>query len=46
MMMIFVLLFNGKLLRCVVSPQLDVRQSWIVESTLWVLDSRYCIVNL
>ena len=45
MMMIFLLVFNRKLLRCVVSPQVNARQSWIVDSTLWDLDSRYCILD-
>ena len=45
MMMIFVLVFNRKLVRCVVSPQVNARQSWIVVSTLWDLDSRYCILD-
>ena len=45
MMMIFVLVFNGKLLRCVVSPQVNARQSWILDSTLWNLDSRYWILD-
>ena len=45
MMVIFVLVFNQKLLRCVVSPQVNARQSWIVDSTLWDLDSRYLILD-
>ena len=45
MMMIFVLVFNRKLLRCVVSPQVNSRQSWILDSTLWDLDSRYWILD-
>ena len=45
MMMIFVLVFNRKLLRCVVSPQVNARQSWILDSTLWDLDSRYWILD-
>ena len=40
MMMVFVLVFNRKLLRCVVSPQVNAKQSWILDSTLWDLDSR------
>ena len=45
MMMIFVLVFIRKLVRCVVSPQVNARQSWIVVSTLWDLDSRYWILD-
>ena len=45
MMMIFVLVFNRKLLRCVVSPQVNSRQSWILDSTLWDLDSSYWILD-
>ena len=44
-MMIFVLVFNRKLLRCVVSLQVNARQSWILDSTLWDLDSRYWILD-
>ena len=45
MMMIFVLVFNRTLLRCVVSPQVNARQSWILDSALWNLDSRYWILD-
>ena len=45
MMITFVVLFNRKLLRCVVSLQVNARQSWIVDSTLWILDSRNWILN-
>ena len=45
MMMIFVLVFNRKLLRCVVSPQVNARQSWILDSTLWDLDFKYWILD-
>ena len=45
MMMIFVLVFNRKLLRCVVSPQVNARQSWILDSTLRDLDSRCWILD-
>ena len=45
MMMIFVLVFNQKLLRCVVSSQVNARQSWILDSTLWDLDSTYWILD-
>ena len=45
MMMIFVLVFNRKLLRCVVSPQVNTRHFWILDSTLWDLDSRYWILD-
>ena len=45
MMMIFVLVFIRKLVRCVVSPQVNARQSWIVDSTPWDLDSRYWILD-
>ena len=45
MMMIFVLVFNRKLLRCVVSPQVNARQSWILDSMQWNLDSRYWILD-
>ena len=44
-MMIFVQLFNRKLLGCVVSPQVNARQSWILDSTLWDLDYRYWILD-
>ena len=39
MMMIFFLVFNRKLLRYVVSPQVNAKQSWILDSTLRDLDS-------
>ena len=45
MMMIFVLVFNRKLVRCVVSHQVNARLSWIVDSTQWDLDSRYWILD-
>ena len=45
MMMIFVLVFNRKLLCCVVSPQVNARQSWILDSTLWDLDFRYWMLD-
>ena len=45
MMMICFLVFNRKLLRCVVSPQVNARQSCILDSTLWDLDSRYWILD-
>jgi len=45
MMMIFLLVFNRKLLRCVVSPQVNTTPSWNLDSTLWDLDSRYWILD-
>ena len=45
MMMIFVLVFYRKLLRCVVSPQVNTRHFWILDSMLWDLDSRYWILD-
>ena len=45
MMMIFVLAFNRKLLRCVVSPQVSARQYWILDSALWDLDSSYWMLD-
>ena len=45
MMMIFVLVFNRKLLCCVVSPQVNATQTWILDSTLWDLDFRYWMLD-
>ena len=45
MMMIFVLVFNRKLLCCVVSSQVNARQSWILDSTLWDVDFRYWMLD-
>ena len=45
MMMIFVIVFKWKLLRCVVSLQVNARQSWILDSTLWDLDFKYWILD-
>ena len=52
MMMIFLLVLNRKFLRCGVSPQVNAKQSWILDSgfwildsTLWDLDSRYWILD-
>ena len=45
MMMIVVLVFNRNLLGCVVSPQVNARQSWILDFTLWNLDSSYWILD-
>ena len=37
MMMIFLLVFNRKLLRCGVSSQVNAKQSWILDSGFWIL---------
>ena len=39
MMMIFLLVFNRKLLRCGVSPQVNAKQSWILDSGFYVMGS-------